>query len=133
MVVDLLLERICQWGSTQQQIRAIALVGSYARDDAEEHSDIDLVIIAEYPAHFVEELIWIHTFGEVGNHQLEDYGLVQSVRVWYEEGFEVEFGITGLDWIAEPKDEGTRRVIWDGVRVLFERDELLSESLGKII
>ena len=46
---------------------------------------------------------------------LEDYGLVQSRRVRYGNGVEVEFGITTIGWLnTAPIDEGSRRVMSDG-------------------
>ena len=49
-----------------------------------------------------------------------------SLRVWYRDGLEVEFGLTDESWAASPLDAGTRSVILDGIVVLFERGDLLS-------
>jgi hypothetical protein len=57
---------------------------------------------------------------------VEDYGKVTSLRLWYRNGPEVEFGLTTPDWAAPPLDEGTRRVITDGMVVLQEKLPLLS-------
>jgi predicted nucleotidyltransferase len=43
---------ITRWASAQPDIRAIALVGSYARDAAAEDSDIDLVMLVDHPGKF---------------------------------------------------------------------------------
>jgi len=58
--------------------------------------------------------------------QVESYGKVTSIRVWYFDNLEVEYGITGEDWISLPLDAGTRQVIQDGMEVVFERDASLS-------
>jgi hypothetical protein len=36
----------------------------------------------------------IERFGAIAKHQTEDYGKLISVRVWYQNGQEVEYGIT---------------------------------------
>jgi hypothetical protein len=56
---------------------------------------------------------------------------VQSLRVFYRNGLEVEFGLTDPAWAALPLDEGTRQVIAGGMRVLFERGHNLSRRLTK--
>jgi predicted nucleotidyltransferase len=120
------LEAFVAWASAQADVHGIALVGSYARDAAREDSDIDLVLLTDQPGKYLEDLKWIERFGALEKHQVEDYGKLTSVRVWYRNGPEVEYGITPPDWAAVPLDEGTRQVIADGMRVLFERGIPLS-------
>lgn len=117
------------WASTQPDILAVALVGSYAREAAKEDSDIDLVVLANDPRRYVEDTDWLKRFGSIEKQQTEDYGKVTSLRVWYVGGHEVEYGLTTSDWAQLPLDEGTQRVIADGMRVLFEREALLSPHL----
>jgi predicted nucleotidyltransferase len=124
------ISNITRWASTQPDIKAIALVGSYARDTATEDSDIDLVMLVDHPDRYLEDIEWLRQFGSVQRQQVEYYGLVTSLRVWYASGCEVEYGMTTRHWAAVPLDEGTRRVINDGMKVLFEREALLSIHLG---
>jgi predicted nucleotidyltransferase len=120
------LGEIVKWASAQDDILAVALVGSRARGEAHEESDTDLVLLVEDPEKYLLRLEWLERFGGVKNHQLENYGMLTSLRVWYSDGREVEYGITTPRWAAEPLDEGTRRVIRDGMLVLFERGTILS-------
>jgi len=62
----------------------------------------------------------------VEKHQAEDYGKLTSLRVWYQNGMEVEYGITTSHWAATPLDTETHRVISDGMIVLFELGNFLS-------
>ncbi len=62
----------------------------------------------------------------VETQQIEDYGLLTSIRVWYADGHEIEYGITDERWSAVPLDEGSRQVIAAGMRVLLERGNILS-------
>ena len=124
--VNRYLDEFAGWAYAQPDIQAVALVGSYARNAATETSDIDLVIIASQPETYLQDVAWTRRFGQVRRQQVEDYGKVTSIRVWYTDGREVEYGITDEGWAALPLDEGTHRVISDGMRVLFEREPILS-------
>ena len=119
------LQAFAEWARAQPDVMAAALVGSYANNAARTDSDVDLVLIARQPQQYVSNSGWAATFGEMRRQQIEDYGKLTSLRVWYRNGLEVEYGITGEEWIAEPLDAGTRRVIEDGMVVLFERGEIL--------
>jgi uncharacterized protein len=122
---DFIASFIC-WASTQPDIQAVALVGSYARNMATESSDIDLVLLTTHPNRYLENTDWLETFGSMETQQMEVYGKLTSLRVRYVSGHEVEYGLTTPDWVAQPLDAGTERVIQDGMKVLFERDALLS-------
>lgn len=87
------------------------------------------MILTDQPTKYLDDIQWIERFGAVEKHQTEDYGKLTSLRVWYQDGPEVEYGITPPAWAAAPLDKGTRRVISDGMSVLFERENLLSRHL----
>jgi predicted nucleotidyltransferase len=125
---DTFLARFLGWSREQDDILAVALVGSYARGTARPDLDIDLVLIAEAPERYLNDLRWTGALGDVLSTALEPYGRLTSVRVWYAGGIEVEFGFTTREWAGLPLDEGTQRVI-AGMRVLFEREPLLSPLL----
>jgi predicted nucleotidyltransferase len=120
------IEDFMRWSTKRRDIRAVALVGSYARLAANESSDVDLVIIAEEPGKYLNSTEWTRVFGVVIAKKIEDYGRLTSLRVWYESGLEIEYGFTSREWAKIPLDEGTRRVVEGGLRVLFEKEVLLS-------
>ncbi len=124
-VIDF-IEDFMRWSKKRKDIRAVALVGSYAREAAIESSDVDLVIIAEKPDEYTADMEWIRVFGRAIAQKVEDYGKLTSLRVWYESGLEVEYGFTTREWAKTPLDKGTKQVIDDGMRVLFEKEVLLS-------
>ena len=117
------------WASAQADVHAVALVGSYARAATHDNSDIDLVLLTDQPEKYLADITWAERFGTVERHKIEDYSKLTSLRVWYRDGHEVEYGLTTPDWIAPPLDPGTKRVIDDGMLVLFERSALLSPIL----
>jgi hypothetical protein len=115
------LHDVTDWAAAQPDIAAVVLVGSHARGAARPDSDVDVVILATAPRRYLDDTGWVGRFGAVQRRQAEDYGKLTSLRVWYADGPEVEFGLTDPTWGSDPLDAGTQRVIADGMRVLFER------------
>jgi len=117
---DEFLEKLKRFAAEEFAIVAIVVVGSYARGTAGADSDIDLVLITNNRAQFLDERRWIEQFGKVDSCELEDYGLVQSLRVFFENGPEVEFGITSLDWVAETELGSTGAILAGGYLVIYD-------------
>jgi predicted nucleotidyltransferase len=132
MAFDHFLNLVRGWAEAEPKVLAVGLVGSYARGTATPESDLDLVILTTSPATYLDKLEWIRSFGEPSRVETEPWGIVTSVRVWYRDGAEVEFGITDENWGADPSDEGTASVIRDGLRVVFEKGGLLSSRAARI-
>jgi hypothetical protein len=118
-----------RWLGSQSEIQAVALIGSYARDEATNTSDFDLIILANDPTKYLAEPEWVGQFGSVRRTMVEHHGKVTSLRVWYADGLEVEYGLTDESWAAIPLDEGTKKVVYDGMQVLFERKPMLLRGL----
>ena len=53
--------------------------------------------------------------------QTEYYGACTSIRVWYEDGREVEFGIVDPTWVSKPLDAGTHKVLSDGYKIVIDK------------
>ncbi len=127
MNITYFLDSVKKWGEKEEQIRAIILVGSYARGSQKEDSDVDLVIISTNRRLFWESN-FVDGFGRVTKFQKEDWGRVTSLRVWYDNNcLEVEFGITTPVWLEKPLDEGTRRTLSDGFKVLLDKDAFFKD------
>ncbi len=122
-----------RWAQVQADIQAVTIVGSFARGQARPDSDIDLVILTDRPRKYLQNPGWAWLFGPVERHQIEDYGKLTSLRVWYVGGPEVEYGITSRRWLDLPLDTGTRQVIEDGLLILFEREKLVSDRVRKFL
>jgi len=130
--VNRFLEDFAALASSRADIQAVALVGSYARGTATESSDVDLVVITSHPHNYLKQTEWATKFGEIARQQTEDYGKLTSVRIWYTDGLEVEYGITNEDWVSFPLDKGTCQVFQDGLLILFERNGLLSLAESRV-
>jgi predicted nucleotidyltransferase len=126
------LDKVKQWAETNPDIIGVALVGSYARNEARVDSDLDLILLASQPQNFINEPEWIKIFGLVKSYEVEDWGLVTSLRVYYEDGLEIEFGLTSSEWVDLPIDEGTGKVISDGMQILLDKEGLLGRASKEV-
>jgi hypothetical protein len=142
--IEPILQVVLAWAIAQPKIRAVALVGSHARGTARADSDIDFVLLATDPDAFRADTTWV---AQIDWHAIdtrpqkwhdEEYGAASSRRIWLEPHYEqVELTFVSLSWAnVKPIDEGTRRVISAGCRILHDPDALLTdicEAIGREI
>ena len=129
MNADELIATFTDWARHDPRVIAAALCGSYARGEAGPDSDVDLCIIARDPRVLLKERDWINAMGSGARvaGPIEDYGLMQSLRVRYGTT-EAEFGVTDPSWIRSPLDAGSAAVINNGFRILFDPDQQLANA-----
>ena len=116
-----ILEKASQWAQTEPAVFALVLVGSWARGENRPDSDLDLVILTDEKEKVLEKPGYFAGFAPVYRENVEYYGRGTSLRIFYENGPEVEFGFVDSKWADLPLDEGTRRVLSGGYRVLVDK------------
>jgi len=124
---------IVTWAEMQPDLLAAALVGSHARGTATADSDIDLVLLFKDPLPNLTDRSWLASFGIPMRCQREEYGKVTSLRAWYANGLEVEFGLTDSTWAADAnatQDEGEGLIIREGIIILYEQEHHLSKKVA---
>jgi hypothetical protein len=122
-----LLSAVPSWATRRSDVRAVGLCGSWARDAQRMSSDVDLVVLTESPGLYVDADEWLHDFGSPPLVRTQQWGVLTERRVRLSSGLEVEFGFADLAWAAlTPVDAGTRRVVTDGMRPLYDPADLLS-------
>ena len=131
--VSAFLESFSRWAAAQTDVKAAALVGSYARDAATEGSDVDLLILVSDVANYIRDQSWVTVFGEVTECMEEDWGKVISVRAFYKDGLEVEYSFSTPDWADMPVDAGSFRVVSDGMKILYDRMSILSNVQREVL
>lgn len=124
-MIDQFLEQLAAFGAAESSIDAIVLVGSHANGDAKPDSDVDVVIITKTTEQLMDGFAWAYRFGRVTSSEEEDHGLVQSLRVFYDGGLEVEFGITSSDWIADDQLKETGSILKKGYRVIYDPQNVI--------
>jgi predicted nucleotidyltransferase len=129
--VELLLERAKRWADQEPEVRAVALVGSWARDCATVGSDIDLVVLTKAIADYVDAVAWIAELGATSIIRTRRWGALTERRLAMPTGLEVDVGFTDPSWAsAEPVDEGTAQVVAAGLRILYDPDGVLAKLLA---
>lgn len=133
MNVSDFLEVFSRWAGVQPDVKGIALVGSYARDAATVGSDVDLLILTTDAARYISDRSWLSLFGEVRECRVEDWGKVTSLRTFYQDGLEVEYGFSTPEWAVMPMDAASFRVVLDGMKVLFDPAGILSAVQREVL
>jgi len=116
-----LMDALEKWATENRFVESAIVVGSYARGTNKPTSDLDIVIITTNKPEMVKKQDFPESFGTVEKKQTEFYGACTSIRVWYENGPEIEFGIVEPSWIAVPLDAGTHQVLSGGYKVIVDK------------
>ncbi len=115
-----LISRVEAWAKSRLDVQGLAVVGSYANGIPTPESDVDLIALVTDPEYYVSEHDWVGGFGQATCIDVERWGQLTAVRVFFDDGPEVEFGFTTPMWCAVPVDPGTRQVVASGCRVLLD-------------
>lgn len=127
-----ILDEVVRWAEGEPLLTGVALIGSHARGAVRTDSDVDLMILSAEPGRYLGDTSWLRLFGEVASCTEEDWGLVTSLRVFYAHGLEVEFGLATPAWAALPVDAGTRRVVADGMHILYDPNNVFGRLQGVV-
>jgi hypothetical protein len=137
--VRVILAEITRWAAESRDICAVALVGSWARGTARPDSDIDLVLLTPDPLRFrhdhgwISEINWESIGASVAYWRDADYGPVLARHLHLTDNTEIELGFSAPDWASvDPLDDGTRQVIRDGCRILFDPQGLLGQLVRHV-
>ena len=129
--VAAVIELVRRWAAVRDDVHGLALVGSWARGEASEGSDVDLVLLVDQPDAYLNDDTWI---GELGASALrtKSWGVLTERRLVLPSGLEIDLGIAAASWATAPVDAGTRRVVTDGIRVVLDPYGLLANLLAAI-
>jgi hypothetical protein len=84
------------------------------------------MILTSQPGHYIDDPSWVSMFGEMTECKVEDWGRAKSLRVCYRD-LEVEYGFALPYWADIPVDSGTRKVVSDGMKILFDPRGILAK------
>lgn len=112
---------------------ASALVGSLARGDKGEDSHYDLIILTNETEKYFANDSWANRFHRWRASETETRGSFKTLRAFYKNGDVYEFNFASPEWAAvNPIDEGTRRVVAGGMKILYDPHGVL-EKLQRAI
>lgn len=125
-VAHTVIEDIADWAIKRDEVVAVAVVGSYARKAERMASDVDIMIFTDDP----DELTDVSWFLKLRpNAQLirsMSWGPVRERRMRLPSGLHVELNFASASWAVVPLDPGTRRVLGDGHRIIYDTGVLAS-------
>ena len=136
---DRLANGFADWAAEQPSVRAAAIMGSWARGAARPSSDLDVLAVVDVPDFWAGDNRWIQhivtNLGfSAGRASFETYGVATSLRMFLGSDVELELTLVGPDWAAvDPLDDGTRRVVGDGMRVLVDKDGALARLQAAVV
>lgn len=123
-----LIEGLILWAEGRADVRAVALVGSWARGEAGPASDVDLVVLTTDPNSYAGGGDWLDAFEDARVEGTEDWGALTARRLVYPSGMEVEVGVGEPAWAAtDPLDQGTAELLGRGMRPVYDPDGLLGD------
>lgn len=133
---DLLLAAIADWARETDDVRAVVLVGSYARQDtpADRWSDLDVLLFVDEPDRYAADAEWVGRFGDPVLTFLEPTSVAERVerRVLYDDGVDVDFPLLDAAAVREVAAvPGVGTVLSRGYRVLHDEigvAELLAQA-----
>jgi aminoglycoside 6-adenylyltransferase len=132
---DLVAAAIADWARATAGVRAVVIVGSYARSEtpADRWSDLDALLFVDDPDRYARDADWIAEFGEPVLTFLEPTfveGRVEQ-RVLYEDGVDVDLPLLEASAVRElATARGVADLLARGYRVLHDEiglRELLAE------
>jgi aminoglycoside 6-adenylyltransferase len=124
---SVLEKRISAWALAENNVRALLVVGSRARDQlfpATQDSDLDLILFVSNPGPLVEDSAWLEGFSATWLKVLDNTGAGNPEwMVVYDGGFKVDFLVAQSDGPLIPLLTGSRlgEACRRGVRVVLDK------------
>jgi uncharacterized protein len=137
---DAIISAVADWAVVRDDIRAIALVGSWARGNPHQVSDIDLILLSDLANEYRRLRKWLTEidFMMAGYRQQSSesatYGVVWSRHIHLLPKAEVELTFAKCSWARTgPVDSGTRTVVKDAFRIIFDKDGILAKLVDAVL
>ncbi|MBN2305660.1 MAG: aminoglycoside 6-adenylyltransferase [Anaerolineae bacterium] len=127
--MDHFIPHITHWADERDDIRAVLLVGSYARRDhpADIYSDLDLIVYTTNWGDYLRDPTWVEQFGPVWVKIIDWIGEPPEPEflVLYAGGVKLDFALFTVDKLRRRVDTGELGdTLARGYRVLVDKDGL---------
>ena len=138
--VNAIVRAVADWALCREDIRAMALVGSWARGDPHQNSDVDLLLLSDRADEYRVRKDWLAEIDfesagyGIASSQDASYGAVWSCHVAMSPAGMVELTFARHSWAqADTVDAGARRVVKDAFRIIFDKDATLEKLVSVVI
>jgi hypothetical protein len=135
-----IVRMVADWAVDHEDIRALALIGAWARGDPHEESDIDLLLLSDRAAEYRLRGEWLAeiSFESAGHRilSIEDasYGVAWSRHIILMPAAKVELTFAKCSWArTDPVDPGTQTVVKDAFEIIFDKDGTLARVVDAVI
>jgi predicted nucleotidyltransferase len=121
-----LLDRVRNWVACRPDVVAASLVGSWVRGEARIDSEVDIVLPTTKKEIYLKDESWVRELGGLRIVKTQEWGPTTERRFVLSSGLQVEVGVAPPSWAAtDPVDPGTRKVVRDGMSILYDPRGLL--------
>lgn len=108
---------VTRWAESRADIVAVGVVGSWARGNQHDDSDVDFVVLTPNKTAYTAGDGWIRAAlgRSVPVVRRAEWGVLTERRLKLPSGFEIEFGFVEPSWAStDPIDRGTAEVVISG-------------------
>jgi predicted nucleotidyltransferase len=131
--VERLIETVTAWVRQRSGVLAAAMVGSWARGEARMDSDVDVVLLTDDAAAFIDSDAWAQEWRAASIIRTQRWGVLTERRLALASGLEVEVGVVAPSWASpSPLDAGTAQVLAGGLIPLHDPHRLLDELVAAV-
>ncbi len=127
-----IINSILVWAKQRENVRAVIMIGSRARtdDEADEWSDLDLIVVAEDISEYIQTTSWLNEFGApLVTFTETAFDKTVERRVLFEGFLDVDFDFCGPDeYAATLESTDVRDIFRRGYRVLLDKDDWSSRT-----
>jgi uncharacterized protein len=135
-----IVSAVSRWAVERDDIRAMALIGSWSRGNPRQVSDIDLLLLSDRAHEYRRCRKWLTEidFGGAGyrlqSSEIAIYGVVWSRHINLLPAAELELTFAECSWArTDPVDGGTRGVVQDAFRIIFDKDRILAKLVDAVL
>jgi uncharacterized protein len=128
-----LIETVGAWARGRSDVPAAAIVGSWARGEARMESDVDVVLLTDDPAAFIDSDAWTQDWGAASIIRTQRWGVLTERRLAMPSGLEVDVGVVAPSWASmSPLDAGTAQVVARGLIPVHDPHRLLDQLVADV-
>lgn len=130
-----IIRSVAAWASRQPDVAGVAVVGSWARNQARMDSDLDLVVLTDDKEQYLSDDSWVPAAmdGPAQFVHTHDWGPLTEWRIALPSGLEVEFGFAPRSWAhTDPVDTGTAHVVNDGCSPLADPEGVFARLIAAV-
>jgi uncharacterized protein len=138
--VNAVTAAIASWAIERNDIRAVAMLGSWVRGNPRPDSDLDLLLLSELALDYQRSQTWLTAidFQNAGfrlqSTESAFYGVVWSQHLHLLPAAEVELTFARCSWAStDPVDTGTRVIVKDAFQIIFDRASILTKLVGAVM